>query len=131
MTSAFEGAPVVQAFFEQPAALPAARRRFKAVMARGPREFSWFILRMTNQAMRDLIMQPANPLGVQSAVLSLLAGDIYGRRPFWPSLWLFKVIYWLTTLAQAPRSWRAWRQRRQLIADIGALPGETVMAQRQ
>jgi flavin-dependent dehydrogenase len=131
MTSAFEGAPVVQAFFDRPAALPAARRRFESVMARGPREFSWFIFRMTNPAMRDLIMQPANPLGVQSAVLSLLAGDIYGRRPFWPSLWLFKVIYWLTTLAQAPRSWRAWRQRRQLIADIGALPGETVMAQRQ
>ena len=131
MTSAFEGAPVVQAFFEQPAALPAARRRFKAVMARGPREFSWFILRMTNPAMRDLIMQPANPLGVQSAVLSLLAGDIYGRTPFWPSLWLFKIIYWLTTLAQAPRSWRAWRQRRHLIADVGALPGETVMAERR
>jgi hypothetical protein len=29
MTSAFEGAEVVQAFFDRPAALPAARRRFE------------------------------------------------------------------------------------------------------
>ena len=128
MTSAFEGAQVVEAFFDRPAALSAARRRFQAVMAKGPREFSWFIFRMTNPAMRDLFMRPANPLGTKSAVLSLLAGDIYGRTPFWPSLWAFKAVYWISTLAQAPRSWQAWRRRRELIADIGALPGETVMA---
>jgi 2-polyprenyl-6-methoxyphenol hydroxylase-like FAD-dependent oxidoreductase len=61
MTSAFEGVQVVQAFFDRPAALPAARRRFEAVMARGPREFSWFIFRMTNPAMRELFMHPRNP----------------------------------------------------------------------
>ncbi|MBK7264534.1 MAG: tryptophan 7-halogenase [Rubrivivax sp.] len=127
MTSAFEGAKVVQAFFEQPQALPAARRRFQAVMRRGPREFSWFIFRMTNPAMRGLFMQPRNPLGAKSAVLSVLAGDIYGRMPFKPSLWLFKLIYWCSTLAHAPRSWKAWRMRRRLVVDVGALPGENVL----
>jgi flavin-dependent dehydrogenase len=131
MTSAFEGAKVVQAFFEQPARLPAARRRFSAVMAKGPREFSWFIFRMTNPAMRDLIMRPRNPLGAKTAVLSLLAGDIYGRTPIWASLWLFKAIYWINVALQAPRSWRAWRRRRELIADVGPLRGETVMAERR
>lgn len=130
MTSAFEGAKVVQAFFERPAELPAARRRFEQVMAKGPREFSWFIFRMTNPAMRDLFMHPRNTLGVKSAVLSLLAGDIYGRTPLWTSLWLFKLIYWVATLLQAPRSFKAWRMRARQIADIGALPGETVMAER-
>jgi hypothetical protein len=86
---------------------------------------------MTNPAMRDLIMQPRNPLGAKTAVLSLLAGDIYGRTPIWASLWLFKAIYWVNALLQAPRSWRAWRRRRDLIADVGALPGETVMAERR
>ena len=76
-------------------------------MRRGPREFSWFIFRMTNPAMRGLFMQPRNPLGAKSAVLSVLAGDIYGRMPFKPSLWLFKLIYWCSTLAHAPRSWKA------------------------
>lgn len=128
MTSAFEGAQVVQAFFERPAALPAARRQFQQVMAKGPREFSWFIFRMTNPAMRQLFMQPANPLGVQSAVLSLLAGDIYGRTPFWTSLRLFKLIYYIATLAHWRSSWKAWRLRRHLVADVGALPGENIMA---
>jgi flavin-dependent dehydrogenase len=131
MSSAFAGAEVVQAFFEQPAALPAARRRFDAMMRKGPREFSWFIHRMTNPALRDLFMRPANPFKVKSAVLSLLAGDIFGRTPFWPSLWLFKGIYWISALVHAPRSWRAWRMRRRQIADIGALPGETVMVERR
>ena len=130
MTSAFEGARVVEAFFDRPAELAAARRRFEAVMAKGPREFSWFIFRMTNPAMRDLFMQPRNPLGVQSAVLSLLAGDIYGHTPLWGRLRLFKLIYWAASLLQAPRAWKAWRMRRRLVADVGALPGETVMVER-
>jgi flavin-dependent dehydrogenase len=127
MTSAFEGAKIVQAFFDQPAALPAARRHFEQVMSKGPREFSWFIFRMTNPTMRDLFMRPANPLGVKSAVLSLLAGDLYRKTPFWPSLRLFKGIYWFINLTHARRSWKAWRMRSQLVADVGALPGETVM----
>ena len=130
MTSAFEGAKVVQAFFESPKALPAARRQFEQVMAKGPKEFSWFIFRMTNPAMRELFMKPANPLGVKSAVLSLLAGDIYGRTPIWASLRLFKAIYWLAALGKVKRSVAAWRMRRELIADIGPLKGETVMAER-
>jgi flavin-dependent dehydrogenase len=129
MNSAFEGAEVVQAFFDRPAALPAARRRFEKVMAKGPREFSWFIFRMTNPAMRDLFMEPHNPLGAKSAVMSLLAGDIFGRTPFWPSLYVFKFIYLLNLVAHPKRSWAAWRRRRRQIADIGAVPGETVMAQ--
>ncbi len=44
-------------------------------MRRGPREFSWFIHRMTNPALRELFMRPANPLRTQEAVLSVLAGD--------------------------------------------------------
>jgi hypothetical protein len=67
---------------------------------------------------------------VQSAVLSLLAGDIYGRTPLWGRLRLFKLIYWMASLLQAPRAWKAWRMRRRLIADVGALPGETVMVER-
>lgn len=131
MSSAFEGAEVVRAFFDQPAALPAARRRFRAVMAKGPREFSWFIHRMTNPEIRDMFMRPANPFKVKSAVLSLLAGDIYGRTPFWPSLWLFKAIYWVRSATHARRSLGAWRRHREQIADIGALPGETVMGERR
>ena len=82
-------------------------------MRHGPREFSWFIHRMTNPMMRELFMHPRNPLRMQEAVLSLLAGDIYGKTPIWTSLALFKAVYYISSLASLPRTWRAWRARRR------------------
>jgi flavin-dependent dehydrogenase len=127
MQSAFDGAEVVATALDRPAAYPAARRQFERRMRHGPREFSWFIQRMTNPMMRELFMHPRNPLRMQEAVLSLLAGDIYGKTPIWTSLALFKGVYYLSSLAALPRTWRAWRQRRQMIRDVGAVKGENVI----
>jgi flavin-dependent dehydrogenase len=128
MVSAFEGAEVVAAALDRPREAASARRHFDRVMKKGPREFSWFIHRMTNPAMRELFMHPANPLRMQEAVLSLLAGDIFGKTPIWRSLALFKGVYYLASLGAFPRTVRAWRARRRNIRDVGALPGENVVA---
>ena len=127
MQSAFDGAEAVATALDRPAAYPAARRRFERRMQHGPRQFSWFIQRMTNPMMRELFMHPANPLRMQEAVLSLLAGDIHGKTPIWTSLALFKGVYYLSSLVALPRTWRAWRQRRQLIRDVGTVKGENVV----
>lgn len=127
MESAFRAMPVIQASLRQPARAFAERRRFEAHMRKGPREFSWFIYRMTNPAMRELFMHPRNILRAKEAVLSVLAGDIFSRTPFRPSLAFFKCVYWVTSLGNLPRSWRAWRRRRELVADTGPVNGETVM----
>ena len=128
MASAFTGAEVVAATLDRPREAAAARRRFDRQMVKGPREFSWFIHRMTNPAIRELFMHPANPLRMQEAVLSLLAGDIFGKTPIWVSLTLFKVVYYMTSLAMLPRALRAWRARRSHIRDVGTVPGENVVA---
>jgi len=128
MASAFAALPVVQATLDGgPAAAASPRRRFEAHMLKGPREFSWFIVRMTNPAMRALFMRPRNLLRTKAAVLGLLAGDIFGRTPLWPSLRLFKGLYYLTSALMAPRAWEAWRKRRTLIRDLGPTNGENVM----
>lgn len=129
MASAFVGAEVVATCLDHPAEAAAARRRFDVHMRRGPREFSWFIYRMTNPAMRELFMHPRNPLRTKEAVLSLLAGDIFGRTPIWASLAVFKGIYYLGSLLALPRTWLAWRARRHNIRDVGAVKGENVLAQ--
>ncbi len=129
MASAFVGAEVVATCLDRPAEAAAARRRFDVHMRRGPREFSWFIYRMTNPAMRELFMHPRNPLRTKEAVLSLLAGDIFGRTPIWASLAVFKGIYYLGSLLALPRTWAAWRARRRNIRDVGAVKGENVQAQ--
>ena len=127
MKSGFEGARTVAICLDEPARAQRARREFDAFMRHGPREFSWFIYRMTSPAIRDMFMRPANPLRTKEAVLSLLAGDIYGRTPIRASLTAFKAIYYLLSLLGLPRTWSAWRQRRQHIRDVGAVPGENVM----
>jgi flavin-dependent dehydrogenase len=127
MVGAFEGVDVIAAALDEPQRQAAASRRFRRVMAHGPRQFSWFIHRMTNPAIRELFMHPANPLRMQEAVLSVLAGDIYGRSPIFPSLWAFRLVYWATSLAMLPRSAAAWWRRRSLVRDAGTVPGENVM----
>lgn len=127
MVSAFSGAEAVAVSLDDPARGAAARRRFDALMRKGPREFSWFIFRMTNPSMRELFMHPRNPLRVKEALMSMLAGDIFGRTPIWASLAAFKLIYYLNSLRNCRRSFSAWRLRRRNIVDVGPLKGENVI----
>ena len=118
MHSAFEGADVVEAVLDRPRHAAAARKRFEKRIRRGPREFSWFIFRVTNPTIRDFFMDPRNPLRVKEAVLSVLAGDIYDKTPIWPSLYALKGLYYLASWQKLTRSWRAWRRRRLNIRDV-------------
>lgn len=130
MHSAFEGATLVATHLDNPAQAPAARRAFEKLMRVGPREFSWFIYRVTNPTLRDFFMYPQNPMRVKEAMLSLLAGDIHGRTPIWGALRIMKVIYYTASLAQLPRTVRAWLRRRRNVRDTGPLQGETVLEAR-
>lgn len=115
MQSGFLAAEAVDQCLKQPARAASALRRFDKLMRLGPREFSWFIYRVTNPTMRDLFMRPRNIFRVKEALLSLLAGDIFGKTPIWPSLWLLKGIYYLSSLRHPRRSLRAWQSRRAII----------------
>lgn len=127
MLSAFEALPLVAATLDRPAEAPHARKRFEALMRKGPREFSWFIFRVTNPTMREFFMYPRNPMRVKEALLSLLAGDIYGSTPIWRSLRVLKGLYYLESLHHFGRTFRAWRDRRRNIRDTGPLQGETIV----
>jgi flavin-dependent dehydrogenase len=117
MQSAFAGVEVVDATLDQPREAAAARRRFDRSMRHGPREFSWFIFRVTNPTMREFFMDPRNMLRVKEAMISLLAGDIYGKTPIWASIRVIKALYYLVSIANFGRTWRAWKRRRHNIRD--------------
>ncbi len=118
MQSAFAGVDVVEATLDHPRTAAVARRRFDALMQRGPREFSWFIVRVTNPTMREFFMNPGNPLRVKVALISLLAGDIYGKTPIWPSIFAIKALYYLISIGNFGRTFRAWQRRRVNIRDV-------------
>ncbi len=72
-------------------------------------------------------MFPSNVWRVKEALLSLLAGDIYGKTPIWRSLWILKSLYYLVSAQHLRRSLTAWRRRARNIQDQGPLQGETII----
>jgi len=102
-----------------PARKAAALRKFGRLMQHGPKQYSWFIYRVTNPTMRELFLSPRNVLRMEEALLSLLAGDIYGRTPIWTSLRLFKVLYYAISCAKLGRTVRALRGRAANIRAAG------------
>ena len=122
MNSAFEAAEVVHARLAQPAREAAARRRFERVMRVGPKQFSWFIYRVTNPTLRDLFMSPSDRLDMKKALLSVLAGDIFGKTPIRRGLLAFRAVYYAFSLVHLPRSLRAWRRRAFNIRDDSEMP---------
>ncbi|WP_295582713.1 NAD(P)/FAD-dependent oxidoreductase [uncultured Lamprocystis sp.] len=112
MQSAFAGAEAADSCLRQPDQAAHALRAFDRAIKHGPKEFSWFIYRVTSPTMRDMFMSPRNVFRVKEALLSVLAGDIFGKTPIWRSVLAFKAIYYLSAVANLKHTFMAWRQRK-------------------
>jgi flavin-dependent dehydrogenase len=120
MQSGFAGVDVVEATLDRSQTAAAARRIFDKLTKHGAREFSWFIFRVTNPTLREFFMDPGNPLRVKEAMISLLAGDIHRKTPIWSSIFAIKALYYLVSIGNFGRTWRAWKRRRINIRDVEA-----------
>lgn len=117
MQSAFAGAETIETCLNTPQKAVSALRRYDRAMRLGPNVFSWFIYRVTTPSLRELFMHPRNRFRLQEALLSVLAGDIFRGTPIHMRLFAFKVIYYITSIANLKQSWMAWKQRKRAIAD--------------
>lgn len=115
MMSAQMAADVVEGSLRDPAAAPRLNRAFEQRVRRGLRTFQWMIYRMTSPLMRDLLMKPRDIFGVQRAVISFLAGDVYDRGPVRRRMFAFRGIYYLSSLKHWRRALRAVLNRRRAI----------------
>ena len=118
MHSGLVGAQTIDTCLRRPQQAQAALKRFDRVMRHGPKAFSWIIYRMTNPIMRDLLMGPRNVFRVKEALLSVLAGDIFDKTPIWPSIAVFKTIYYAGNVLQPRRAFAAWKRRRHNIRPV-------------
>jgi flavin-dependent dehydrogenase len=99
MKSAFLGADAVTACLHGTRAeATRALRRFETTVAGALDRFSWYIYRVNTRAMRNLFMSPGNPFRMREAVLSLLAGDVYGHSPIGLRLFMFRCLFWAKSL---------------------------------
>jgi len=113
MHGAEQGAAAVDAALREPAREPALMRALHRRFEAGLDEFKWFIYRFTAPPMKRLFAEPRNILKVEQAVVSMLAGDVFGARPVLWRLRVFRLIYALFALRLAPQAWRARLQRRR------------------
>lgn len=113
LTGAFIGADAVDAALRQPRQAGKHLRAYERRVRRGLKTFSWFIYRITTPAMRDLIMYPRNILGVEQAIVSLLAGDLFGNTRIGLRLLLFRFFYYITVLGAPRENFAAYRRRRR------------------
>jgi len=123
MQGGFVGAETVDTCLREPARAASALAHFDRQMRLGPKEFSWFIYRVTNPTMRDMFMEPSNVWRVKEALLSMLAGDIFGKTPIWRSLRMLKAIFYIASALNFKRSFKAMRLRKANIRVVeGAAP---------
>ncbi|UCV03690.1 NAD(P)/FAD-dependent oxidoreductase [Dechloromonas denitrificans] len=122
MNSGVLGAEAIDTCLSKPAQAAAALKRFDALMKHGPKEFSWFIYRVTNPIMRDFFMFPKNIFRVKEALLSVLAGDIFGKTPIWRSIWMFKLLYYIANIIQPKRAFMGWKRRHFNIRPVEVPP---------
>lgn len=93
LNGAAMAADLVQARLRAPAGAAAKQRRFERRLKRGLADMSWMIYRVRTPAMRHLLVNPRNWLGVEQAVISILSGDIFGAFSVRWRFLLFKAIY--------------------------------------
>ena len=115
MHSAFVGADTVDTCLRHPQRAAASLKQFDHAMRLGPKAFSWFIYRVTNPTMRNMFMQPRNIFRVKEALLSVLAGDVFGKTPIHGPLLIFKGLYYAASLLNFMRTLKAWRMRKRNI----------------
>ncbi|MDB5841329.1 MAG: hydroxylase [Herminiimonas sp.] len=118
MNSAFVGADAVDCCLRRPAEAAAALKRFDKTMRIGPKQFTWFIYRVTNPTMRDLFMGARNLWRMQEALLSVLAGDVFRKIGIGPSLLAFKALYYAVSLKNLKRTMMAARNRKKNIQPV-------------
>jgi hypothetical protein len=58
-------------------------------------------------------MRPSDKLRMQTAVISLLAGDLFRGTPINRSLRAFKIVYYLWGLFNPRQALEGWRRRRR------------------
>lgn len=126
MNSAEQAAGVVDAALREPAREAALQQAMDTRLRRGLKHFSWFIYRFNTPVMAHLFAHPRNDWQLESAVISMLAGDVFDNRSVLRKLRLFRMVYALTALQLAPMALRGWWRRRRQVAQ--AFAGDTLQA---
>ncbi len=113
MRAAERAAEVIDRVLDEPALESRLKKEYEREVWEGLRSLSWFIERFNSPVTRQLFAKPRNSLGMEQAVISMLAGDVFGTPMIGRRLGMFKFLYYLSSLRQLPRTLAYARDRRR------------------
>ena len=116
MRSAERAAALVDAVLREAALERRLQRAYGREVWAGLRSLSWFIERFNAPAMRWLFANPSDTFGMQQAVISMLAGDVFGTPLIGRRLAVFKALYYLIALRHMPATIKHDFRRRRRVA---------------
>ncbi|MDH5640572.1 MAG: tryptophan 7-halogenase [Nitrospira sp.] len=111
LNSAILGADVVDARLRRAPEYAHCMQEFQRVVHLGVKTYSWFIYHFTQPAFRNLFMSEGSIFKMEEAILSVLAGDAFGKSPTRLPLFLFKIAYYLVYLFNFRENRAAHRRR--------------------
>ncbi|MEO8671414.1 MAG: NAD(P)/FAD-dependent oxidoreductase [Tahibacter sp.] len=115
MSGGKHAAEAVDTILREPHREAALQRALERRLRRGIRVFSWFIYRFNAPVMGRLFGAPRNNWRLEEGVIAMLAGDVFDSQPVRLRLYLFKLVYALSSLFDARRWWADLRERRRQI----------------
>jgi len=113
LTGAFKAAEVVDEILDHPEKATRLVREYERYLQRGMKMFAWFIYRFNTRAMHNLFMSPRDVQRMPEAVTTMLAGDVFRKTPVRRSLFVFRLVYYVTMLANFKATVSVWFRRRR------------------
>ncbi|MGA7965479.1 MAG: NAD(P)/FAD-dependent oxidoreductase [Gammaproteobacteria bacterium] len=113
LTGAFKAAEVVDEILDHPEKATRLTREYERYLQRGMKMFAWFIYRFNTRAMHNLFMSPRDVQRMPEAVTTMLAGDVFRKTPVRRSLFVFRLVYYVTMLANFKATVSVWLRRRR------------------
>jgi len=125
MSAAEQAVDTIEQCLKTPDKAPQVCTRLEKRIRGGIDEMCWFIYRFTSPVMQRLFMSPRNDWQVESAVISMLAGDIFDNKAVKLRLKFFHFIYYTHAARMLPGTIKSWLKRRrniQVLFNKGTMP---------
>ena len=113
MRAAERVAELVDRVLDDPGLERRLQRDYEREVWAGLRSLSWFIERFNAPATRMLFASPRNAFGMEQAVISMLAGDVFGTPEIGRRLTAYKFLYYLSSFRRLRATLAYGRNRRR------------------
>jgi len=113
MRAAERAADLIDRVLDEPGLERRLQRDYEREVWAGLRSLSWFIERFNAPATRLLFASPRNNFGMEQAVISMLAGDVFGTPDIGRRLTAYKFLYYLSSLRSLRATLAYGRNRRR------------------